>query len=379
MAFSSVAGDHDQRVRDDGVDDFLRVGEDQHPLLLAGIVQFVEALFGEVLAGVGKNEIAVVDAEFFTPSGIEERGIDGGHAGDVGIRFGGDVETAGAGSFDQRNAFERVAQAGAVDVNDVQRRAGDGGCPNDFFDGFDGGAGLDAAGAAHVGVDRELALGGDAEHVDDFEARGSGSVLNAHADAECAGVEFVAQALLNALDLLGSGGLVGGGSAFGQDLRNARCGPWLPSQRRAENQSACRYVAGGGAVVDERVALLVSSRNWATSGAPISISSAVVTPSKALTRWLASSWPCWCRSMKPGATTRPAAWMTRRPLSGVGGDAGDLAVADADVADGVEASFGVHDAAAFEDEIILLGETEGVESRSKAENQLAHGGSEDKR
>ena len=59
------------------------------------------------------------------------------------------------------------------------------------------------------------------------------------------------------------------------------------------------------------------------------------------------------------------------------GDAGDFSVADTDVADGVERSFGVEDAAAFEDNVVLLG---GGESRGgqKAESQeyWAHGGSE---
>ncbi len=87
---------------------------------------------------------------------------------------------------------------------------------------------LDAPGAAHVGIDRQLALGGNSEHVDDFEPRRAGSVLNAHADAEGAGVEFVAQALLDALDLFWRGGLVGGGSAFRQD--------GSVRQRCAENQ-----------------------------------------------------------------------------------------------------------------------------------------------
>jgi len=56
---------------------------------------------------------------------------------------------------------------------------------------------------------------------------------------------------------------------------------------------------------------------------------------------------------------------------GFGGDAGDLAVADANVADGVKAGFGVHDAAAFEDEVILLGGGEGGCEEEEGEDQLA--------
>ena len=60
-----------------------------------------------------------------------------------------------------------------------------------------------------------------------------------------------------------------------------------------------------------------------------------------------------------------------------GGDAGDFSIADADVADGVEGGFGVHDAAAFEHEIVLLRRQEGWEQEeTETENQLAHVGSE---
>ena len=79
-----------------------------------------------------------------------------------------DVEAAGARSFNHREAGERVAGAGAVDVHDVERSAGDGGGSDDFAERFDGRAGLKTAGAAHVGVDGHAALGCEAEHVDDL-------------------------------------------------------------------------------------------------------------------------------------------------------------------------------------------------------------------
>jgi hypothetical protein len=122
-----------------------------------------------------------------------------------------------AGSGDERDAFQRIAQAGAVDVNDVQGRAGDGRRADDFFDGLDRRTRLDAACAPHVGIHRQLALGSYAEHVDHLEPRGPWDVLNAHADAERAGVELIAQALLNVSNLFGGGRFVGRGSAFRQD------------------------------------------------------------------------------------------------------------------------------------------------------------------
>ena len=224
-------------------------------------MEFVEALFGEVLASVGKDQIAVVDALFFAPSGIENGGVDGRHAGDVGIGFGSDIEATGARTFDHRNALQRVAQAGAVHVNDVERCAGDGGGADDFLRGLNGGTWIDAASAAHVRIDRQLALGGHAEHVDDFETGSAGSVFNAHPDAESAGIELVAQTLLNALDLLGRGRLVGGGPAFRQNSSGG--------QGRAENQGARGYVAGGAAVVDERVSLLGIQERGDVGGADL--------------------------------------------------------------------------------------------------------------
>ena len=68
--------------------------------------------------------------------------------------------------------------------------------------------------------------------------------------------------------------------------------------------------------------------------------------------------------------------MTRRPVSGSWRDSRDLAIEDANIADGVEAGLGIDDAAAFEDKIILLSGSERCDQQ-KAEkaNQLAHRGS----
>ena len=59
------------------------------------------------------------------------------------------------------------------------------------------------------------------------------------------------------------------------------------------------------------------------------------------------------------------------------GDGGNLAVANADVADGVEASLGINDAPAFDHEVVLLGGGNGCcEGESECEEEIAHGGSE---
>src|SRR5271169_131696 len=154
----------------------------------------------------------------------------------------------GAGAFDQGETLENVAQAGAVDVHDVQGRAGDGRRSDHFADLLNGGAGLEAARAAGVGVDRHSPLGGETEHVNHLQSSGSGSVLDSHSNGQAAGVQLRAQALADSLDLLGGGGLVGRWAALGQDFAGGK--------RGSEYQGSRRGVAGGGAVVNQRVAFL---------------------------------------------------------------------------------------------------------------------------
>ncbi|MGA9793726.1 MAG: hypothetical protein WBQ43_23945, partial [Terriglobales bacterium] len=78
-----------------------------------------------------------------------------------------------------------------------------------FTQGLDGGAGIDAAGAAHVSVNRNSPLGGQTEGINDFPAGGSGGVLDAHADRQAASVEFGAQAIFDPRELFWCRGLVG--------------------------------------------------------------------------------------------------------------------------------------------------------------------------
>ena len=59
--------------------------------------------------------------------------------------------------------------------------------------------------------------------------------------------------------------------------------------------------------------------------------------------------------MKPGATTRPIASMTRVPWSGVVDTDLDRPAADADMPHGVEARFGIHDAAVGDDQVVRRG------------------------
>ena len=245
VAFRAVAGDHHERVRDYLVDHFLRVREDQDAVSDRGAMEFVETGFGEVLAGFGEDEVVVVDAEFLAEAGIEQSGVDGGHTGYVGVGFRGHIEAAGASAFDQGQTFHAVPSTGAVDVHDVQWNTGDGGGTDHFADCLDGGAGFNAAGAAHVGVDREMSLRGEPEHVYHFETSGAGGVLNTHADRESSCIEFGAETLFDGGYLFRRGGLIGGRTALGEDLGNAGVGcEVFGGQSCSEDKSASRGMTG---------------------------------------------------------------------------------------------------------------------------------------
>jgi hypothetical protein len=79
----------------------------------------------------------------------------------------------------------------------------------------------------------------------------------------------------------------------------------------------------------------------------------VVTPSSAFTRWLSISWPCW-QVDESGSDHQPAGMDDAASAQRLGRDSGDLSVADANVADGIEAGFRIHSTSAFEHQIELL-------------------------
>src|ERR1700758_1452362 len=101
-------------------------------------MELVEALLGEVLSRVRKNQVVVTDTTLhFLPPRVKDRGVDKSHTRDVGIGFGGYIESTGAGSFDHRKAFRGLAQTRAIDVHNMQRSTGDGRGGDYFTHGFD--------------------------------------------------------------------------------------------------------------------------------------------------------------------------------------------------------------------------------------------------
>ncbi len=125
---------------------------------------------------------------------------------------------------------ETSARQSRVDVDDLQGSASHRGRADDFADGFDAGAGLFATDAADVGEHRHVAVRRRLEDMNDFLPGRARHVLNAHADTECAGIDFAVEASLHASDLIRRGGIVRRVSALGDDV--------VPGQRCAERGSS---------------------------------------------------------------------------------------------------------------------------------------------
>src|SRR5580698_388245 len=361
MSGRAVAGDHNQGVGNDGVHDFLSVGIHQHRPRHGRIVELFKTLLGQMFSGFGEYEIAVVYPQPFFPSGIEQSRVDGSHAGNVGIGFSGHVKAAGAGAFNQRDAFQRIPQASAIDVDNVEGSAADGGGADYFFHRLDGGAGLHASETAHVGVDGKFTLGGDTKHVDDFEPGRSRSVLNAHTDAEAAGIDFVAQPLLNFGDLAGRCRVVRGWPALGQDVGNAGMVRAGRRQRSAEDQRPRCGMAGGGAVVDQRLAVFGLQKLCNIGYADFHFQSS----SNAVKGLDTLAFQLLTVLMKVDKSRgNHKIFYTQGPLSAerVGRNPDNLAIADTDVTDRIEASFRIDDAPAVKNDVVLLsGEERGAE------------------
>ena len=175
----------------------------------------------------------------------------------------------------------------------------------------------------------------------------------------------IAQALLNVCDLFGSSGLFGGRPALGQD------GSRLA--RRAEDQRSRGDVAGGGAVVDERVSLLGIEKLFDVGSADFHFERGgdAVEGFDALAGEILA---VLVQVDEAGSDDEAGGVDDAASSERGGGDAGDFSVADADVADGVEGSLGVDDAAAFEHKIVLICRLGGLLSCDEGGDQGEYAG-----
>ena len=279
----------------------------------------------------------VADAQDALPTGIEQGGVDGGHAGGVGVQLGRDIELTGAGFGDHCEQARREAQPVAGDVGDVDRRAGEGGSGDHLFERGHAlvtrGAQVDEAGGA--------GMGGGAKHLQDFPAGRAGRVLQSHADAERAAGEALLD-LAAALGDLGIGGGAMGGVAGGQECAGV-----------VHHAHAHGDVADGCAVVDEGLGLALIVKGVHIGHAHFELErgghaihgfGAVVLGVLAVRVEIDEAGG----DHQAGGVDRGAA------CERGGGDGLDLARGDAKLADGVEAGFRIDDAAVADDEIVLL-------------------------
>ena len=130
------------------------------------------------------QQVGVVDAQRLAPALVEHAGRDVGHAGGVRVALGGDVEPARVRALDQREVSRGEADAGAVQVHDVQRRAGDRGGGQHLLQGGGAVSGAPGSVVAHVDVDGRSGAGRLPEDLHDLPPRRGARVLDAHADRE---------------------------------------------------------------------------------------------------------------------------------------------------------------------------------------------------
>ena len=355
VADDAVAGDHGEGVGEGFADEILGVGmNDDHA---AGRAVAGEGLGGKAFAGGGPLEVGVVDAGALLPAGVEDGGFNIGHAGGVGVAFDGDVEAAGVGVADELEDARGGAIRGALDVGDVDGRAGDG-CSGDEF--REGGEGIFRAGfafGAHVDVARGAVARGDAEGFEDFPLRGAGSVLDAEADGGRAALEAGFDEAQEVGEL-GGGSVVGGGaggSAGDEDGRLAHGG------------NATGDMADADAVVDRGRAGAAGVPRVEVGGADFEFENGGVAVA-GFEAVIGGVLAVLVEVDEAGGEGESADVEGGAAGEGFGGNGGDAAVADADMARGVEAGFGIKDAGVEEDKVVVLGRREKREEHQEEMN-----------
>ena len=114
----------------------------------------------------------------------EQRGVDRRHARRVRVAFGGSVDSVVARALYHLQCLAGRVKAGALDVNDVERRSGYGGRRYHLAGRFNAAHGFAVSLAPNVDVTGRAVLGGDAEDSQDFPARAAPRVVEAEADGE---------------------------------------------------------------------------------------------------------------------------------------------------------------------------------------------------
>src|SRR5690606_6419025 len=225
---AAIARDHGERARDGDAHVLLAVAVADDGAANGAVLR--ERLPGEPFAGLRPLERLEPLVGLALPV-VVQRGFDAGGARGVGIRLGRHILAAGARGGHGVEHLPDPRAGRAVDVHDVQRRAGLG----RRLDGAD-----DAAQrAARVDVRGCAVARGHAQDLDDLVPGGGGRVGGAEPDRDGALPQPAVDPAHDLRDLFGRGRLVRAGAA-GQELA-----------RVAEHRHADGDVADGGAVIDE--------------------------------------------------------------------------------------------------------------------------------
>ena len=239
------------------------VHDDGAPFLL----EEVEGLFGEALAGVLPLDVPIRHSELLLPALVEDGRRDARRSRGVGIGLGGHVHPGVAGALDQGEVDRQVVQTGAVQVHDVERRAG-GGCVRDhLLDGRDGHV-------AHVAIDGHVQLRRELEDPEDLGVVGARVVLVGQSDAETTGPDLGGDGLVDSLGVFHAGIVrlaqelrvfehqFGAGALGVQDRRRL-----FGDIRNPQNPQAA--VRSRGAVVDDRLTLAARDETRDAGNAPL--------------------------------------------------------------------------------------------------------------
>ena len=350
-----VRGDHHEVARERLADPLVLHHVDDDRAALGPVL--LESLLGQPLSGVLPLQVAVADPEALLPAGIEEGGLEAGGRRRVGVGLGRDVEAAAAHAADQVQDRADAPEAGTVHVHDVQRRAGRDRVGEHLLHGGD-------PHVAHMCVDGDALVGRELEDFEDLFETGARVVLVRHADSEGAVSEAACERVAEGRVVFELDWVVACGRTHGPELAEGAGGVAFehcegllygigPAGHRARPH---RHVRHGGAEVQDRALAPPGKPGRRQRDTAFKLQRGG-DPVPGLELVGAVGLPVRVKVDEAGRDYE--AGYVEHDLAGEGvlGYRGDLPVADADMANRVEARFGVHDAPARQHDVVeVLGE-----------------------
>ena len=361
----SVGRDHDETARERLADPLVLHHVNDHRTALLPVA--AEGFLGQPLPGVLPLQIPVADPEVFRPAGVKDGRCQARRRGRVGIGLGGNVESAALHAADQVEDGPDVPQAGTVYMDDVKRRAGGDGIGDHLLHGTD-------LHVAHVRVDGRVGLGRELEDLENLLQRGAGIVLVRHPDAEGAFGEPAGECVPERGVVLAGDRVVAGcrtgrpelaQSCFGITVDH-RAGPFQRRDLSRHGPGPIRHVRNGRAVVEDRALAPPRQKQGRARDTALHLERRG-DPVTGLELVGAVRLPVRVQVDEAGRDDQPRDVDQDLAREGILRDRDDLPRADPDVADRVEARFGVHDAPSRQHDVVgvLGGEVGGGEKAGR--------------